>query len=126
MYTSPGAPITKTLLQNAIDDETLSPWVDVRGRPYVTLYVSSTGTTSSGVITFEEMCPVGVDGQPSPPPFGAATDNYASISTKNAIDTSAGKQAAIALTVRHYAFVRARISTVIGGGGSVSVVLVAA
>lgn len=126
MYTSPGVPRTVQCLVDAIDDETLGPWIDVRGYPYLTFYVSSAGTTSTGVITFEEMCPAkNWQTTMNPPAFGAASGDYASISTKNASDTSAGKQAAVACTVRAYGWVRARVSTVIGGGGSVSVVLVA-
>lgn len=113
------------LLTNAIDDETVSVWVDVRGYSNLTFYVSGTGTTSSGVLTFEEMAPPDMKLDPMAPEFSAGTGDYASITTKNASEVSAGKQVAVRATVGAYYYVRARVSTVIGGGGSVSVGLVA-
>jgi hypothetical protein len=97
-------------------DETLGPWVDVRGLPNVTAYLQSSGTTSSGVVSFEEMAPATVGGQP----FGASTGNYSVISTANASDFTGGAQKAYHLPEAAYTFVRMRISTAIGGGGSIS------
>lgn len=118
-------PISQQLLTNVSDDETLSPWIDVRGASNLVFYVTSTGTTSGGVISFEEASPSNFATAANPPMFGAATDGYSLITTQNASTTSGGKQVAIHLTPAAYAFVRARISTAISGGGSVSVGLVA-
>lgn len=107
-------------------DETLGPWIDVRGRQNVTFYCTSTGTgvTSSGVLTFEEAAPADLTNEPQPP-FAGTTGNFSVITTKNAADFTGLAQVAIHLPVQAYCFVRARISTVIGGGGTVSVGLVA-
>jgi hypothetical protein len=104
------------LLTAAIADETTSAWVDVRGRTHIVLYVSGLGTISSGVLTFEESLPTAQNVWPA---------TASSISTTNAADVSAGASKAVHLTVGAYAFVRVRITTVIGGGGSVTVGLVA-
>lgn len=110
-------PARVALLTNQIDDETTSAPVDCSGMDYLTVYISGTGTTSSGVITIEE---ADWDGPLREQPYGGT---WSSITTVNASDVSGGKQAAIHLPVGAYAFVRTRISTVIGGGGSISTVL---
>lgn len=119
------APHTNVFAQGlplgSIDDETLGPWIDVRGCANVVMYLQSSGTTSSGVISFEEQMPATTNGQT----FGASTGNYSVISTANAADFTGGAQKAYHLPVAAYAFVRMRISTVIGGGGSVSGTVVA-
>lgn len=126
MIATPGATIAVQCFTDQIDDETLGPWIDVRGRMYLTFYVTGKGTLDSGVISFEEAAPKNLSEQP-PVVFGADTGNYTSITTVNAVDVTGGKQKAIHITVAHYCFVRARISTVIAGaGGSVSVGLIAA
>lgn len=104
------------LLTAAIDDETSSPWVDVRGRTALAFYLSGLGTTSSGVITLEETSPNVGNVWPATP---------VAITTINASDLSAGVQKVHRPTVGAYAFVRARVSTVIGGGGSVDVRILA-
>lgn len=104
------------LITAATADETTSAWVDVRGRTHIVLYVSGLGTTSSGVLTFEESLPSAANAWPA---------TASSISTLNAADVSAGVCKAVHLTVGGYGFVRARISTVIGGGGTITVGLVA-
>lgn len=97
-------------------DETLSQWIDVRGRTALTFYIIGNGTTSSGVITLDES--VFVDDQP----YGGTPS---AITTVNASTVSGNNQSAIHVAVGAYGWVRARISTAIGGGGTVSVVLVA-
>ena len=101
-------------------DETASDWIDVRGYKYLTVYVIGTGVTTSGVITIEE---ADID----PRVFAAGVVGTASvIDTVNASTVDGSLQSAIHLDVGAYAYVRTRISTVIGGGGSISTVLHAA
>lgn len=124
MISTPGANLSEQSLTDAITDETLGPWHDVRGRANVAFYISGTGTTSSGVISFEEAAPKNVSVIPNTV-FGAATGNYTAITTVNASDVDGGKQKAVHLTPQGYCYVRARISTAVGGGGSVSVCCIA-
>lgn len=124
MHTSPGGPLSVQCFTQQSTDETLGPWVDVRGKAYVTFYVTGHGTTSSGVVSIEEASPLNLSA-PDAPVVGLATGNYSSVTTKNASDVSGDKQSAVHLTVQGYCFVRARISTEIGGGGTVSVGMVA-
>ena len=125
-HTSPGGPISAQCLLNAVDDETLGQWIDVRGEPYLVFYCTSAGTTSSGVISFEEAAPKDFSSAEEPAPvFGAATGNYSVITTVNASTFSSDAQLAVHVTNAAYCYVRARVSTVIGGGGTVSVGLVA-
>jgi|DEB0MinimDraft_3_1074331.scaffolds.fasta_scaffold02359_6 hypothetical protein len=105
------------VLTAAINDGTTSPWVDVRSYTHIVFYISGLGTTSGGVITIEE-------GFPTKENVWAATPSV--ISTVNASDVSGGVQKAVHLTVGAYAFVRARVSTAISGGGSITARLVAA
>lgn len=125
MHTSPGGVISEQQFTDQTADETLGPWVDVRGKANAVFYCTSSGTTSSGVITFEEAAPKNLSRSKNEGVFGADTGKYSSITTKNASDFTGDAQVAVHLTVAAYCFVRARISTVIGGGGSVSVGLVA-
>ncbi len=104
------------LLNAATADETTSPWVDVRGRTAVVFYVEGLGTTSGGVVTLEESLPA---------PSGTWAATAASIGTVNATAVSGGVQIATHVSGA-YAFVRARVSTAITGGGSVSARVVAA
>lgn len=97
-------------------DETQGIPKDCTGYPYVTVYVTGTGTTSSGVITFEE-----ADYDPNTGvPYGGT---WSPITTVNASDVSGGLQKTIKFPVAAYAWIRARISTAIGGGGTITVVL---
>lgn len=129
MISTPGATVSAQLLADAVTDETLSPWIDVRGRAHLVFYCTSTGTgtTTSGVISFEEAAPsVALSDAEGPSQvFGGATDAYSVITTKNVNDFTGSKQVAVHPTVAAYCFVRARISTAIGGGGTVNVGLVA-
>ena len=105
-------------------DETTGPSINVLGYTALTFYVIGTGTIASGVITFEE-----ADINPSK----LAAEDYAGmwseIGTVNAADVTGGAQLAYHVGgpggLFAYSFVRARISTAIGGGGDISVVLVA-
>lgn len=105
------------LLSAQSADETTSDAVHCGGWPYVSIYVTGTGTTSSGVITIET-----ADYDPSAAAAGY-TGTWSPITTVNASDVSGGAQKVIALPAAAYAYVRTRISTAIGGGGSISTVL---
>ncbi len=98
-----------------IDDETLGTPFDATQCPHVTVWVKGTGTTSSGVVTIEE-----ADYSETDPVYSGT---WSSLTTVNASDVTAGKQLAVHLAVADYRFIRPRISTVIGGGGSVTVVI---
>lgn len=124
MHMSPGGPKVAQCFTDQSADETLGPWIDVRGYTYLTFYLSGVGTTSTGVVTFEECAPKDVT-QLVPVPFSVTTGGYSSIGTANASDVTGGLQKAVHVTPQCTFFVRARISTVIGGGGTVSVGLVA-
>lgn len=123
MRTSPGGPISQQCFYRQSADETLGPWIDVRGCAHVCFYCTSNGTTSSGVISLEHAAPenMGASGLNPPPVFGASTGNYSVVTTQNASGFTGGAQIAVHLPPAAYFFVRARISTVIGGGGTVSV-----
>lgn len=109
-------PFRVTSLNAAILDETFGVPVDCHGCPYVVVYVKGTGVTSSGVVTLEE-----ADWNPATDlPFSGT---WSPITTVNASDVDGGLQKAIHLPEGAYGFVRPRISTVIGGGGSVTVVV---
>ncbi len=100
----------------AVDDETLGMPFDASQCPYVTVWVKGSGTTSSGVVTIEE-----ADYDPDvEPPY---TGTWAPITTVSASDVTGGAQKSVHLPVSNYRFVRPRISTVIGGGGTITVVL---
>lgn len=116
----PGAAPFRQVALNAVTvDETTGSPINCAGYPYLVAYVTGTGTTSSGVITFEEA-------DYSDEPYNNAvpyTGTWSSITTVNASDVTGGAQKAIHFTVAAYGWVRARISTAIGGGGSITVVM---
>ncbi len=125
MRTTPGGTIRQQQFTAQSADETYGAWVDVSGCPYVTFYITGVGTTSSGVITFETCAPTDLSVTPVIPSSPQDVNGYAPITTYNASNVTAGLQGAVALPAAAYCFVRARISTVIGGGGTVSCGLVA-
>jgi hypothetical protein len=106
------------LLSAQTADETTSDPVDCTPYGAVSVYVIGTGTTSSGVVTIEE-----ADMNPAHLAADPYTGTWSEIATVNASDVSGSKQKAVHLPRGAYAFVRTRISTVIGGGGSISTVL---
>ena len=103
------------LYQQTVDETTSEP-VDVSAYPHVTIYVIGSGTTSSGVLTIET-----ADFNPANETGYSGT--WSPLDTVNASDVTGGAQKAVSFTPRALAFVRTRISTVIGGGGNVSTVL---
>jgi len=112
------------LLQTVSDDETTSQAVDCRGRTQIVVYLSSSGTTSSGVITIEESMPVGQPGG-FVPGLAPYSGTWSTITTVNASSFTGGVMTAVHLSQAAYAFVRVRVSTAIGGGGTISAGLVA-
>jgi len=122
---NPGGPIVVQCFYEQSADETYGPWINVVGAASVTFYLTSTGTTSSGVISIEEGAPKKITDPLQVP--SEAVGSYSAITTVNASTFTGDAQVALHLTsVATYLFVRARISTVIGGGGSVSASCVAA
>lgn len=124
MHTSPGGPISAQQFTDQTADETLGPWIDVRGKSHIVFYVTGEGTISSGVITFEEAAPKNMSVTGSDV-AGEATGAYSSVTTYSASGATGGAQAAVHLPIAAYYKVRARISTAIVGGGDVSCGLVA-
>jgi hypothetical protein len=108
-------------LNAAITDET-DPGAPApcHGFPYVSVYITGTGTTSSGVVTVET-----ADYDPQSVTNGYA-GTWSAVTTINASDVTGGAQKLVALTTASYAFIRTRVTTAIGGGGSISTVIVAA
>lgn len=110
------SPFRLVSLDAQIVDETIGQYADCQSYPYLSVWMVGNGTTSTGVVTIEE-----AEWDPeSTVPFGGT---WSPITTINASDVTGSAMKAIHLPVADYAFVRARISTVIGGGGSVTVVI---
>lgn len=104
-------------LPDASDDETLGAPFDASAYPEVTFWIKGTGTTSSGVVTLEE-----ADYDPKTTKVYDGT--WSSITTVNASDVSGGKQKAVHYSANSH-WVRPRISTAIGGGGTIAVEITA-
>jgi hypothetical protein len=87
------------------------------GFTYLTIYLTGNGTVSSGVVTIEEA------------DFNAAaepvyTGTWSSITTiTGGTGLLSNTQTAVHLAEGCYGYVRVRISTVIGGGGTVTAVI---
>lgn len=112
-------PIRIVLLKQQTADELASEAIDVSELTNLTMYLIGHGVTSGGAVTFEEATD---DPTTSNGIFGGTWSGIGS--AVNASDVDGGKQKATHLTVGAYSRVRARISTAISGGGSISVVLV--
>lgn len=106
-------PFRTTLLQNQTVDETTSEPRDCRGYTYLGGILTGVGTTSSGVVTIEQA----VYDPMKEPKYGGT---WSPITTLNASDVNNSAQKVYQFTASDYCFVRARISTVIGGGGDIS------
>ncbi len=110
---TPHAPQTLLDAQTAT---TASGILYLRGQcERVTVVVQGTGTTSSGVVTIEEAYYDADAGQP------VYAGTWGPIATVNASDVTGGKQLVTHATGSYWA-VRVRVSTTIGGGGSVTVI----
>lgn len=97
-------------------DETGGSPHNCEGYPYLKLYLTGVGTINSGVVTVEE---ADYDADKNVPYGGT----WSAIATINGSDVTADVQKAYDLPVEAYGFVRVRISTAIGGGGTVTAVL---
>lgn len=117
MISTPGAPLTVTVLNAVSADETFSQPIDVRGYTHIVVYAIANGTVSSGQVTMQEAC---ID-PATRLPYGGTWDDVGS-----GIDPSTGTVVASHLTVGAYSHLRARVNTAIGGGGTLTLVLVAA
>ena len=116
---SPGLGLLRVpLLTAETADEKTSVPVNCLGFSEFSIYVIGDGTTSSGVITIET-----ADFNPTTESDYAGT--WHSLTTVNASDVTGDVQKLVPLTAGAYSFIRTRISTVIGGGGTISTVLVA-
>ena len=116
MNTSPGAPLTTTMLSAVSADETVSRPIDVRGYTHIAVYVIANGTVSSGAVIVNEAC---IDPDTDQPYSGTWK------AVGSAVTPATGTIEPIHLAVAGYSHVQARVSTAIGGGGTVTVVLVA-
>lgn len=117
------APLRQVLLSGVTTGTSAD--VDCSMFRYIAVFVGGSGTTSSGVVTIEE-----ADYNP-PLPQGTGTDTgysgtWSSMATVNASSVSGGAVSATHFGPGAYRFIRARVSTTIGGGGSISVVLAGA
>lgn len=105
----------------ATADETLGNATPASGYGLQTYVVQGDGVTSSGVITFEEA-------SWNPATTLIYTGSWSAITTVNASDVNTGAADGSAQKFVHIAatagaFTRPRISTIIGGGGTISVFL---
>ena len=117
MITTPGPSLTVTLLDAVSADETFSRPIDVRGYTHIAVYVIANGTVSSGAVTVNEAC---IDPDTDLPYTGTW------VAVGSAVSPATGTVVVSHLTVAGYSHLQARVNTAIGGGGTVTVVLVAA
>lgn len=111
------APFRQVCFPASSADETTGQPKNCTGYPYLVAYITGAGTTSSGIVTFEE-----ADYDPNTGvPYGGTWSAITTVDLSSVSIADATK--AIHFTVAAYAWVRARISTVIGGGGTIAVVL---
>lgn len=117
MINTPGPSLTVVLLEEVTADETFSRPIDVRGYTHIAVYVIANGTVSSGAVAVNEAC---IDPDTDLPYTGTW------VAVGSAVSPSTGTIVVAHLTVAAYSHLQARVSTAIGGGGTVTVVLVAA
>ncbi len=116
----PGVGTTRFSAMSAVtDDETRGSYLDASHLPYLTAYVSGTGTISGGTVSFEE-----ADWAPDALPYSGTWSDLGSTYDVTASNLSGGKQIAVHFPVGKYHFIRPFIEAAIAGGGSVSVVFV--
>lgn len=108
-------PRRSVVMPDASADETLGQPTYAAGFALQTYVVQGTGVTSSGVITFEE-----ASYEAEAVPYAGA---WSTITTVNASDVTGGAQKFIHISATANAYTRPRISTAIGGGGTVAVFL---
>lgn len=110
-------PKTVVMLSAVSADETFSVPVDVRGYTHIVIYMIANGVVSSGAMTILE----GLIDPDTEQPYSGTWVTVGSAVTA----PTTGTATATHLTVGAYSHLQTRISTAIGGGGSVTVVLVA-
>lgn len=99
-------------------DESQGIVVDLSAYQNIVGWLTGTGTITSGVVTIEEA------DYPGQGPFYGGT--WSTITTLTAANVTGGATQAYHFpTPAAYKFVRIRISTAIGGGGSIGLVLTA-
>lgn len=103
------------MLDEQSADETFSRPYDVRGYTHLAVYVIANGTVSSGAVTINEAC---IDPATDLPYSGTW------VAVGSAVTPATGTVVVSHLTVAAYSHLQARINTAIGGGGTVTVVLV--
>ncbi len=99
-------------------DETVGHAVNASEWGMVAVAVQGNGTTSSGVVTIEEAV---YDDQG---PTSYYTGTWSLITTVNASDVTGGAQSVIHLQRAAFSHIRTRISTVIGGGGTITTYII--
>ncbi len=115
---SPGLGVLNTpLLYQKTATASVCVPVNCLGYKEIGVYVIGEGTTSSGVITIETA-------DFNPTTEENYTGTWSAITTVNASDVTGGAQKHVPLTDSAYMFIRTRISTVSGGGGTISTVWV--
>lgn len=115
------APLSVVLFSGSTADETMSMPVDVSGYTNIAIYLIGTGTITSGVLVTNE----GVFDPATKQPFDPAKTSAIADSAVNASELTGGLMKAVHLPAAAYGYIQQRISTAIGGGGSVTAVLVA-
>ena len=98
-------------------DTTVSPWVRTQGMSHFKVYVVGNGTISTGAVTIQEAW---INPHNEAAGYSGTPDDVGS-----AITAVTDSQVAATLTEGPYAYLRAKISTGVTGGGTVSVYLVA-
>lgn len=97
-------------------DEVRGGIFDATVYPYVTAYVTGTGTISGGTVSFEE-----ADYADAQMPYTGTWSDLGSGYDVTASGLSGGATQVVHLPVRKYRFVRPFIEAAITGGGSISV-----
>lgn len=97
-------------------DETFSAPINVEGYTHIAVYVIANGTVSSGQVTINEAT---IDPDTDQPYAGTW------VAVGSGVNPATGTIVVAHLTVAAYSLLQARINTAIGGGGTVTVVLVA-
>ena len=103
----------RIVLLNTVTSGTSIP-IEVQGRDEVTIYFTSTGTTSGGTLLIEE-----ADYDPNQEPVYGGT--WSQIASVAASGFTGGAQQAYHISPTSYTAVRVRISSTISGGGTVKV-----
>ncbi len=104
-------PIFITALETASTDETLGYQIDMSRFGSAVFYIVPAGTVTSGVVSIEESAVKDYQG------------TWSLVTASAAIGTDAQQALHLNVAANSYKWVRARISTAIGGGGTVKVYL---